>query len=95
MPESSPAPQLKADIEVTKPAGGGWKITVDPEDILALGALIVVVILAIGIVFVRSVPLVAGGEVIVALVGGSAIAQVVKARRKRRAATRRNKPVPD
>ena len=53
------------------------------EDILAIGAVIVAIIIAIGIVF-QTVDVTQGGTIIIALVGAAGIAQVIKAKRKRK-----------
>lgn len=53
------------------------------EDILAIGAVIVAIIIAIGIVF-QTVDVVQGGAIIIALVGAAGIAQVIKAKRRRK-----------
>lgn len=53
------------------------------EDILAIGAVIVAIIIAIGIVF-QTVDVVQGGTIIIALVGAAGIAQVIKAKRRRK-----------
>ena len=53
------------------------------EDILAIGAVIVAIIIAIGIVF-QTVDVVQGGIIIIALVGAAGIAQVIKAKRRRK-----------
>jgi hypothetical protein len=56
----------------------GW--SVGTEDILAIGAVVVAIIIAVGIVF-KTVDVVQGGAIITALVGVAGIAQVIKARR--------------
>lgn len=53
------------------------------EDILAIGAVIVAIIIAIGIVF-QTVDVIQGGTIIIALVGAAGIAQVIKAKRRRK-----------
>lgn len=53
------------------------------EDILAIGAVIVAIIIAIGIVF-QTVDVAQGGTIIIALVGAAGIAQVIKAKRRRK-----------
>jgi 4-hydroxybenzoate polyprenyltransferase len=53
------------------------------EDILAIGAVIVAIIIAIGIVF-QTVDIAQGGTIIIALVGAAGIAQVIKAKRRRK-----------
>ncbi|WP_455369070.1 hypothetical protein [[Eubacterium] cellulosolvens] len=53
------------------------------EDILAIGAVIVAIIIAIGIVF-QTVDVTQGGTIIIALVGAAGIAQVIKAKRRRK-----------
>ncbi len=53
------------------------------EDILAIGAVIVAIIISFGIVF-QTVDVTQGGTIIIALVGAAGIAQVIKAKRRRR-----------
>jgi Zn-dependent alcohol dehydrogenase len=53
------------------------------EDILAIGAVIVAIIIAVGIVF-QTVDVAQGGTIIIALVGAAGIAQVIKAKRRRK-----------
>jgi len=53
------------------------------EDILAIGAVIVAIIIAIGIVF-QTVDVAQGGTIIIALVGAAGIVQVIKAKRRRK-----------
>jgi len=53
------------------------------EDILAIGAAIVAIIIAIGIVF-QTVDVAQGGTIIIVLVGAAGIAQVIKAKRRRK-----------
>jgi type IV secretory pathway TrbL component len=57
------------------------RFILDTEDILAIGAVIVAIIIANGIVQGK-VDVTQGGMIIGALVGGAAIAQVLKAKRK-------------
>ncbi len=57
------------------------RFSLDTEDILAIGAVIVAIIIATGIVQGK-VDVTKGGVIIAALVGGAAIAQVLKAKRK-------------
>jgi len=56
------------------------RVRIGTEDILAIGAVIVAIIIAIGIVN-KAVDAAQGGTIIVALVGAAGVAQVVKARR--------------
>jgi hypothetical protein len=67
-------------LELTlKVSGPQWSI--DTEDILAIGAAIVAIIIAIGIAL-GNVDVVKGGTIITACVGTAGIAQVIKSRRK-------------
>ncbi len=63
------------------------RVKIDTEDIIAIGALIVAVIIAIGIV-VQVVDVTKGGTIIGALVGTAGISRIIKARRYRPRKTR-------
>jgi predicted neutral ceramidase superfamily lipid hydrolase len=63
----------------------GWilvksKTAIAPEHILAIGAVAVAMIIAAGVVL-RAIDIASGGIIIAGLVGGGAIAEVIKARR--------------
>ena len=60
------------------------RFRIGTEDILAIGAVVVAIIIANGIVS-RSVDATAGGAIITALVGAAGIAQVIKSRRRPKA----------
>lgn len=68
---------MTTDIE-----NGRTRFRIGTEDILALGAVIVAVIIANGIAN-KTVDVVQGGAIVTALVGVAGIVQVIKAKRKK------------
>jgi len=78
--ETNAAPQNKRRERGFELKGGVHTIVFGTEDILAIAALLVVVILALAIAF-RSVETGAGGTIIIALVGAAGIAEFIKAKR--------------
>lgn len=73
-------------ISIEKGKGGGKifeRLSADTEDILAIGGAMVSVLLAAGIAF-KTVDVVSGGAIIIAICGGAVIAKIIKAKRKKR-----------
>lgn len=72
---------LAVEFEGNQAGGGRKSFRMDTEDIIAIGAVMCSVILSIGIT-IGNVDIVAGGGVVVGLVGVSGLAELMKAKRR-------------
>ncbi len=81
MKSSGNMDRIHLEVSGTGKSGGQKKFHMDPEDILAFGAVIVAIILILGVVVLQSVDPIVGITGAVGLVGVAGIAEVVKSRR--------------